>query len=65
MPIILNNKTMTISDIVYQNKDVLDILSDKDYLKFILMNPNFSPPCGYFSVLKKNDIQGKYLDAIY
>lgn len=34
---------MTISDIVYQNKDVLDILSDKDYLKFILMNPNFSP----------------------
>lgn len=43
MPIILNNKTMTISDIVYQNKDVLDILSDKDYLKFILMNPNFSP----------------------
>lgn len=44
---------MTISDIVYQNKDVLDILSDKDYPKFILMNPNFSPPCGYFSVLKK------------
>lgn len=42
MPIILNNKTLAISDIVYQNKNVLDILSDKDYLKFILMNPNFS-----------------------
>lgn len=53
MPIILTNKNMTISDIVYQNKDVLDILSDKDYPKFILMNPNFPPTCGYFSVLKK------------
>lgn len=49
MPVILNNKNMTISDIVYQNKDVLDIFSDKDYPKFILMNPNFFfPPWIFF-----------------
>lgn len=48
MPIILNNKNITISDIVYQNKDVLDILSDKDYLKVILMNPNFFPHVDIF-----------------
>lgn len=53
MPIILTNKNMTISDIVYQNKDVLDILSDKDYPKFILMNPNFPPLWVFFCPKKK------------
>lgn len=49
MPVILNNNNKTISDIVYQNRDVLDIFSDKDYPKFILMNPNnFSPPWIFF-----------------
>lgn len=55
---------MAISAIVYQNKDVLDIFSDKDYPKFILMNPYTFSPCGYF-LPKKNDIQRKYLDATY
>lgn len=50
MPIILNK---TISDVVYQNKDVLDMFSDTDYPKFILMNPNIFFSCGYFSALKK------------
>lgn len=40
MPVILNNKNMAISDIVYQNKDVLDIFSGKDDPKFIFMNTN-------------------------
>lgn len=39
---------MTISDIVYQNKDVLDILSDKDYLKFILWIQTFPPHVDIF-----------------
>lgn len=52
MPVILNNKTMEISDIVYQNKDVLDTFSDKDYPKLILMNPDIFS-CGYFSILNK------------
>lgn len=52
MPVILNNKNTAISAIVYQNKDVLDIFSDKDYPKFILMNPyTFSPVDIFF--LKK------------
>lgn len=50
MPVILNNKGMTISDIVYQNKDVLDIFSDKAYPKFNQYKHFFS--CGYFSILK-------------
>lgn len=48
MPVILNNKNTAISALVYQNKDVLDIFSDKDYPKFILMNPYTFSPCGYF-----------------
>lgn len=35
MPVILHNKSMAISDIVYQNKDILDIFSDKDSPTFI------------------------------
>lgn len=61
MPIILNK---TISDVVYQNKDVLDMFSDTDYPKFILMNPNIFFLVDIF-LPYKNDIQGKYLDAIY
>lgn len=53
MPVISNNKNMAISDIVYQNKDVLDIFPGKDYPKFIFMNTNIFPPYGYFSTLKK------------
>lgn len=44
---------MAISDIVSQNKDVLDIFSGKDYPKFIFMNTNIFFPYGYFSTLKK------------
>ena len=44
---------MAISDIVYQNKDVLDIFSDKDYPKFILMNSSLFPPVGIFPSFKK------------
>lgn len=53
MPVILNNKNMAISDIVYQNKDVLDIFSGKDYPKFILMNSSLFPPVGIFPSFKK------------
>lgn len=56
MPIILTNKNMTISDIVYQNKDVLDILSDKRLSQIYFNESKLSPPCGYFSVLKKKMI---------
>lgn len=52
MPVILNNKNMAISDIVYQNKGVLDIFSDKDYPKFILMNSRLFPPVGIFPSFK-------------
>lgn len=64
MPVILNNKNMAISDIVYQNKDVLDIFSGKDDPKFIFMNTNIFSPVNIFPSLK-NDVQGKYLDATY
>lgn len=70
MPVILNNKNMAISYIVYQNKDDLDIFSDKDYPKFILMNSNvfflwifFHPKKTIKQTNKKP--QGKYLDATY
>jgi len=53
MPVISNNKNMAISDIVYQNKDVLDIFSGKDYPKFIFMNTNIFPPVDIFPLLKK------------
>lgn len=52
--------------LVYQNKGILDILSDRDYPKFILMNPNILPPVDIFPSKKKTktkDIQGKNLDA--
>lgn len=55
---------MAISDIVYQNKDVLDVFSGKDDPKFIFMNTNIFFPVNIFPSLK-NDIQGKYLDATY
>lgn len=35
---------MASSDLVYQNKDFLDIFSDKNDPKFILMNSNIPPP---------------------
>ena len=57
---------MAISDLVYQNKDFLDIFSDKNYPKFILMNSNISPPPPWiFFCPTKNDTEGKYLDAIF
>lgn len=34
---------MASSDLVYQNKDFLDIFSDKNDPRFILMNSNIPP----------------------
>lgn len=44
---------MAISDSIPKQRCSRYIFSDKDYPKFILMNPNILPPCGYFSIQKK------------
>lgn len=63
MPVISNNKNTAISDIVYQNKDVLDIFSGKTVPSLFSWIQTFSP-VDIFPPLK-NDAQGKYLDATY
>lgn len=61
MPVILNSKNMAISDIAYQNKDVLDRVWQR--LSQVYFNEFRHFFLWIFLHPKKSGNQGKYLDA--
>lgn len=62
MPVILDNKNLTINDKVYQNKGVLSIYSDENNSKFNKYKQCF--PDDIFHPKIFFDFQGKYFDPV-
>lgn len=62
MPVILNNKNMAISDSIPKQRYSKYALWQRLSQIYFNESKHFSP-CGYFSIQKTKDIQGKKLDA--